>query len=329
MGKFFAEAAARLAALAGAATAAARAFEATPAAAPPAVQQAARERAALALAAVAQGAGPDSGVELCVRLDHGEWREACLLGRDPGSADAAWRVFFYDTAHTDSVQFWDIDRVQVEFAPYALRERVEVSLFPGDGGAPQWYGGQSVQLAPGDATVAVMFDDGDWGEGLCVTLPYIRRKLQPQQAQPPAAKLEPKAAKAAASTWAGVSGRPLRSAMLRNLGKSYVEPPRKREAAAGAAAAAGAGSPLAALAAAAAAARARARLPPKFEIERVCGVKKLNRECYYKVSWAGWGPEHDTWERGRQLSRDTGVGFLMRLVKAYRSAGSPSQPQKW
>jgi hypothetical protein len=438
MGNFFAEEAAALRVLAAAATAAARAFDYTPAL-PREAKRAAEKRADLAMAAVAVAAGPHSGTELHVSLNNGAWRDACLLGRGPDfTADPRWLVFFYDTAEASLVRFADVDNVQVWFTRYAHRGRVEVWMLPDYGRQPAWFGGLSVQCAAGDTTLGVMFDDGDWMEGLPPTASFFR----PEAAKPPrgaaavAAKHEQAAAvaaggaavavkheqaaavavkheqagagsvaaedaaksdaeerrakqranerakdaakfdaedrrakerakqraedaakfaedramfakdaddrakncakdakdaedrraedraqtakdaKAGAARKLGEAGgavssdvfraRPLRAAMVKNIGMSYQDKRVKRENGGGDGAAAGA--------------RPLAPGAQKWEIERVCGVKMLYRAWYYKIRWAGYGPGDDSWERGRQLSRDTGAEYLRRLVDEYNNS---------
>jgi len=100
--------------------------------------------------------------------------------------------------------------------------------------------------------------------------------------------------------------RPLRAAMVKNIGMSYQDKRVKRENGGGDGAAAGA--------------RPLAPGAQKWEIERVCGVKMLYRAWYYKIRWAGYGPGDDSWERGRQLSRDTGAEYLRRLVDEYNNS---------
>ena len=100
-------------------------------------------------------------------------------------------------------------------------------------------------------------------------------------------------------------GRPLRTAMVKNIGKSYQDKRVKRESGDGDGAAAGA--------------RALAPGAEKWGVERVCGVKMLHRALYYKIRWAGYGPRDDSWERGRRLSRDTGAKYLRHLVDEYNN----------
>ena len=99
----------------------------------------------------------------------------------------------------------------------------------------------------------------------------------------------------------GGCGRPLRAETARNIDISYSDKRAKKANGRGGAAGAGASAPAA----------------QKWAIERVAGVKKINGALYYKIRWSGYGSEHDSWERGTQLSRDTSVEYLRGLVKDY------------
>ena len=107
------------------------------------------------------------------------------------------------------------------------------------------------------------------------------------------------------------SGRPMRTEMLRNLGKSYENSPAR--------------SPATGVAGGGVECGGRAQTEtaptiPKFTIDRVAGVKKLSRACYYKIHWLGWESRHDSWELLSRLSRDTSVQYMQGLLKEYNDA---------
>ena len=99
------------------------------------------------------------------------------------------------------------------------------------------------------------------------------------------------------------AGRPLRTEMIRNIGKSYENSPARSTAGV-----VGCGG------------RAKAEKAPKFKIDRLVGVKKLSRACYYKIRWLGWSSQHDSWELVSRLSEDTNVQYMQDLLKKYHDA---------
>jgi hypothetical protein len=67
-------------------------------------------------------------------------------------------------------------------------------------------------------------------------------------------------------------------------------------------------------------AKTKAVTIPKYKIDRLVGVKKLSRTCYYKIRWLGWGSQHDSWELVSRLSHDTSVQYMKDLLKEYNDA---------
>ena len=98
------------------------------------------------------------------------------------------------------------------------------------------------------------------------------------------------------------AGRPLRTEMLRNIGKSYENSPARS---------------LAGVDGCGGRAKADNITIPKFKINRLVGVKKLGRACYYKIRWLGWSSQHDSWELVSRLSCDTSVQYMQDLLKRY------------
>ena len=105
------------------------------------------------------------------------------------------------------------------------------------------------------------------------------------------------------------AGRPLRTEMLKNLGKSY-ENSLALSTTTGKSGGVGYGGR----------AKAKGMTIPKFTIDRVAGVKKLNRMFYYKIHWLGWSSKYDSWESIRQLHEDTSVQYMQELLKEYNDA---------
>jgi len=103
------------------------------------------------------------------------------------------------------------------------------------------------------------------------------------------------------------ASRPMRMEMIRNIGKSYENSPATGVAGGG-------------VACGGRAQTRKAPTIPKFTIDRVAGVKKLNKKFYFKIHWLGWGAAHDSWELVSRLSTDTSKQYMQDLLKKYNDA---------